>query len=368
MFTFVFRKEELFLKYNSKEMKKISILVILFCSFLSFCFSQKDIPAARSSMTVAFYNVENLFDYVNDSAADDEEFLPDSPKNWNGEKYQKKINDLAKVVSSLNTRELPAIIGLAEVENEKVLRDLAQSQKLRRGNYELVHYDSKDERGIDVALLYNPDEVQLVDSRPIPVTFGQDIDDLTRDILYARFKADDNNTYHVFVNHWPSRSPNREDSEIKRIAAALVLRKEVDLIFNNDNSARIIILGDFNDEPTNRSLIQILNATNKRKNTYYRDLYNLMYDPHNIAGEGTITYDGNWQMFDQIIVSYSLFEKSVNYYLTFEDGKVYKDEQVISADPETGKEVISRTYSGNVYKGGTSDHLPVYIILRKDRE
>ena len=349
-------------------MKKLSILVILFSSFLSFCFSQKDIPAARNSMTVAFYNVENLFDIFDDTSISDEEFLPDSPKNWNDEKYKKKIADLGEVLSSLNPRELPAIIGLAEVENEKVIKDLSQAQKLRRGNYKTVHYDSKDERGIDVALLYNPDEVQLTDSRPIPVVFGQDIQDFTRDILYAQFKADDNNIYHVFVNHWPSRSPTREESDIKRISAALALRKEVDLIFNKDNNARIIILGDFNDEPTSRSLIQILNATNKRKNIYYRDLFNLMYDAHNISGEGTITYDGSWQMFDQVIVSHPLFEKSANYYLTFEDGKVFKDDQVIAADPETGKEGIIRTFSGNVYKGGPSDHLPVFVILRKESD
>ena len=348
-------------------MKKLSILITLLYCFISFCYPQQDIPAARNSMTMVFYNVENLFDIEDDANVDDQEFLPDSPREWNEQKYRKKIADIARVISSVNNKELPSLIGLAEIENEKVLKDLAESQKLRRGNYEIVHYDSPDERGIDVALLYDPGELQIIVSKKIPVYLSSDTSDKTRDILYASFKADDNNIYHVFVNHWPSRSPSQEESEIKRISTAITLRKEVDFIFNNDNKARIIVLGDFNDEPTNRSILQILNAADKRKNIHYRDLYNLMYYQHNMGDIGSITYKNQWQMFDQIIVSYSLFEKGPSYYLTYSDGMVYRDEDLVVKDRETGSVVLNRTYSGTDYTGGTSDHLPVYIILRKEK-
>ncbi|MBA4322222.1 MAG: endonuclease [Odoribacter sp.] len=326
----------------------------------------QDLPSAKNSLTFVFYNVENLFDIVNDPDKNDEEFLPESPMQWNAERYSKKITDLAKVLSSINEKELPALVGLAEVENQKTLEDLIASPKLKKGKYGFIHYDSKDERGIDVALLYDKDEIELLDSKAIPVVFGIDIQDATRDILYVKCKIKDDNIFHVFINHWPSRSPNEQESEIKRITAAIALRKEVDNILNFENNARIVIMGDFNDEPTNRSVMQILNAANKRKNLNYRDLFNLMYDPHNINSEGSITYRDNWQMFDQIIVSPVLLNKGTGYYLSYGDGKVYKGEEVISVNPQTKLTSPSRTYGGNSYLGGVSDHLPVYIILKKE--
>ena len=326
----------------------------------------QDLPSPKNSLTLVFYNVENLYDTFNDPKTNDDEFLPGSPKQWNEEKYKKKITDLAKVLSAINEKELPALVGLAEVENQKVLEDLVSASKLKRGKYGIVHYDSKDERGIDVALLYKTDEIEVIDSRAVPVVFGFDIQDITREILYVKCKIKDDNIVHIFVNHWPSRTPNEQDSEIKRITAAITLRKEVDNILNFDNNARIIIMGDFNDEPTNKSVMQILNATNKRKNLTYRDLYNLMYDTHNTANEGSITYNDYWQMFDQIIVSPVLLNKGTGYYLSYGDGRVFKGEEVLLTNPKTNVTSINRTYDGNSYLGGVSDHLPVYVILKKD--
>lgn len=349
-------------------MKKLSILIILLAGIINTTIAQKDIPSPRNSLTIVFYNVENLFDISNDPNTADEEFLPKSPKNWNSEKYIKKITDLSQVLSSVNSKELPAFIGLAEIENRKTVEDLASSPALRKGKYGIVHFDSKDERGIDVALLYSQDDVELLDSKAIPVSFGKDIQDVTRDILYARCRIKGDNVYHIFVNHWPSRSPNEQESEIKRVMAAIALRKEVDNILNTDNSAHIIIMGDFNDEPTNKSVFQILNATNKRKNVHYRDLFNLMYDLHNTGNEGSITYKDNWQMFDQIIVSESVLTKGSNYYVSYGDAKIFKSDQVLAKDPVSGTLSISRTYDGNKYTGGSSDHLPVFVIMQKDKK
>jgi endonuclease/exonuclease/phosphatase family metal-dependent hydrolase len=345
-------------------MKKIFTVTLFLSGFLYL--NCQDIPSAKNSLTFVFYNVENLFDVNNDPNTNDDEFLPESPKLWNVEKYKKKITDLAKVLSSINDKELPALIGLAEVENQKVLEDLVASPKLKRGKYGIIHYDCKDERGIDVALLYDKDEIEIIESKPIPVVFGFDIQDVTRDILYVKCKIKDDNIFHVFINHWPSRSPNEQESEIKRITAAIALRKQVDNILNFENDARIVIMGDFNDEPTNKSLLQILNATDKRKNLTYRDLYNLMYDQHNTSSEGSITFKDNWQMFDQIIVSPVLLNKGAGYYLSYGDGKVYKGEEVLFTNPQTKLTGPNRTYGGNDYLGGVSDHLPVFVVLKKD--
>jgi endonuclease/exonuclease/phosphatase family metal-dependent hydrolase len=190
--------------------------------------------------------------------------------------------------------------------------------------------------------------------------------DVTRDILYVKGVTNDGKTCHIFVNHWPSRTTGAQESEIKRITAAVTLRKEVDNILNYENDAKILIMGDFNDEPTNKSLLQILNATNKRKNISNRDLYNLMYDIHNTGTTGTITFQNSWQVFDQIIVSPAFLRKGDGYYLNFDDGRIYSNESMLFTNPETGFKSPDRTYGGDTYYGGVSDHLPVYVILRKD--
>ena len=345
----------------------MKIFVTVFLIIYSGLFvGAQDLPEAKNSTTVVFYNVENLFDTYDDQLTSDEEFTPESPKKWDKVKYEKKINDLAKVISLVNKNELPGIIGLAEVENLKVLEDLVNNSYLKNGNYGIIHYDSKDERGIDVALLFSKSEFKLIDSKPIPVVFGFDIVDVTRDILYVKGVTNDNNTCYIFVNHWPSRTSGEQESEIKRITAAVTLRKEVDGILNFEKDARIIIMGDFNDEPTNKSLLQILNATNKRKNINYRDLFNMMYDTHNIGTSGTIAYQNEWQMFDQIIVSPAFLKKGNGYYLNFDDGRIYCNETMLFSNPETGFKSPNRTFGGDTYYGGVSDHLPVYVVLRKD--
>jgi predicted extracellular nuclease len=347
-------------------MKKLTLSLLLAMGFFSLSFSQQDPPSAKNSLTVMFYNVENLFDTLNDSLTADEEYLPQSPKKWNSEKYTKKITDLAQVISSVNEKELPALVGLAEVENKKALEDLVSSQKLKKGKYGIIHFESKDERGIDVALLYNSNEIELLDSKSIPVSFGKDIKDAACDILFVKCRIKGDRIINVFINHWPSRTPTMEESEMKRVMAALTLRREVDNILNLDNEAAILIMGDFNDEPTNKSVFQILNATNKMRNAHYRDLYNMMYDSHNTSGTGSVTYNDVWQMSDQIIVSQSLLLKGGGYHVTYSDGKVFRNGQVLIKDPATGAQVINRTYSGDKYTGGVSDHLPVYAVMKKE--
>ncbi|MBE0676615.1 MAG: hypothetical protein IH591_18315 [Bacteroidales bacterium] len=336
--------------------------------FVTVALAAQNLPQAKSGITVAFYNVENLFDTNDDEGTGDDEYLPGSAKQWDEKRFGKKVKDIAETLGSLNKTELPGIIGLAEVENRNVLDRLVDESPLKRGKYGIVHSDSPDERGIDVALLYRPDEFTMLESRTISVVFSFLPEDKTRDILYVKGVMDDGLTYHIYVNHWPSRSGTERESEMRRFSAAAALRKDIDNILNFENDARIIIMGDFNDEPTNRSLMQVLNATNKRRNYNYRDLFNMMYDAHNEGTSGSIAWRGNWQMFDQIIVSFSILSENEGYHTGYESGQVYSSDEILFTDPETGFRGPNRTYGGDTYYGGVSDHLPIFVVFRKGLE
>lgn len=339
-------------------------LILLFL-LSAIAFGQKENFKPKKSFTIVFYNVENLFDTLDDPLTEDDEFTPGSEKNWSTERYQKKLEDISKVLSSINKKELPEIIGLCEVENRKVLEDLVKTGKLRKKDYGIVHKDSPDTRGIDVALLYRKDEFKSVSHKAIPVVFRFDSTLKTRDILYVKGKASVSGILHIFVNHWSSRREGQQQTERKRIFSSVVLRKAVDSILNFEPEAKIIIMGDFNDEPTNMSLHSVLNATNKRKNANSRDLYNLMYDKHNFENTGTYSYKGNWNMLDNLIVSQSVITDKNNYHVDYTGGKIYRDDWMMYDNPKIGELTPNKTYGGNMYFGGVSDHLPVFMVLQR---
>lgn len=318
----------------------------------------------KNQLLTVFYNVENLFDTEDDPVSQDEEFTPEGSKHWNQQRYEEKLKHLSEVLSSVSSNDIPSLIGLAEVENKQVLKDLCQTGKLRKGDYGIAHFNSSDDRGIDVALLYRPDRFTLENSRHIPLS----MDGSSRDILYVKGRLDDGMDLHIFVNHWPSRREGVQESEANRIKAAVQLRMEVDRILNADARARILIMGDLNDEPTNRSVLQMLNASNKRKNAGQRDLYNLMYDKHNSEDKGTISYRGEWQMFDHLIVSFNLIEAKKGYSLSWKSGKIYKEEYMLYDDPNVHQLLPNRTYGGDHYYGGYSDHLPVYLVFTRKEQ
>lgn len=316
--------------------------------------------------SIVFYNVENLFDTVNDPDIEDDEFTPGGSKKWDIEKYSKKLKDLSEVFYSTNKKELPEIIGLCEVENKKVLKDLIATKKLRRGNYKIVHKNSRDTRGIDAALLYRPDQFRYITHKSIPINFRYDTVDALRSILYVKGKSSENQLFHFFVNHWKSRSGGQSKTEPKRIFSAVTLRRAVDSILNFEQEAKIIIMGDFNDDPTNKSVHSILQANNKQKNAGPRELYNLMYDKHNLNNTGTYSYKGNWYMFDQIIVSQKILNDKNNYYCDFESGTVFQDKWMMYDNPKVESPTPNKTYGGDMYFGGVSDHLPVFVVLTKN--
>jgi predicted extracellular nuclease len=321
-------------------------------------------PADTLTFSVLGYNVENLYDTQDDPLTLDDEFTPSSEKKWDKEKYEKKVHDIATVLSTAIPGSLPDVMGLAEVENRKVIEDLVSEKSLTKGKYAIVHKDSPDEGGIDVAFLYKPASFTLKSFKAIPVHFPFDTI-TTRDILYVSGTTQGNELLHFFVNHWPTRGEGQAATERRRQYAAVLLRKAVDSIFNYEPEAKIIIMGDFNDEPTNLSLHGILNANNKRKNASPRELYNLMYDMHNIGNLGTYNYKGGWTMLDQLIVSQPLLHSEKGWKVTWEGGKIFRADWMMVNIAKVDGPIPDRTYSGPNYTGGVSDHLPVFMILKK---
>lgn len=330
-------------------MKRNTTLLILLLFFVS-CQSGKQL----SHVTVVNYNVENLFDTEDDKHIDDNEFLPESEKKWTPERYQKKLDDIARVLTSIDAKDLPEIIGLEEVENRGVLEDLINTSAMGKGHYAIVHQDSPDNRGIDVALLYRPAEFQLISFEVIPVDPGFK----TRDILhvYGKFKKQN---FHFFVNHWPSRIGGLEKSEPNRVVAAETLKKAVDQVLATDPTANIVIMGDMNDTPENKSLKEVLGAGMPGSPS---QLVNLMM-PLALEGKGSYYYRGSWDMLDNLIVSQSLLD-SKGFRVSPVKGHIFSQDWMNYTD-KNGNVSPNRTYGGPNYYGGVSDHYPVYFELKK---
>ena len=330
--------------------------VLIFVLPLIVFFACKNV---ETGLTVAFYNTENLFDTEDDPHKNDNEFLPGSEKQWTTERYQKKLNDIARVFSEIDTLNLPVIIGLCEIENRKVLEDLIATRRLSSGNYAIAHQESPDTRGIDVALLYRPDDFRLTGFEAIPIVFEKEPGHKTRDILHVSGTLK-KETFHVFVNHWPSRIGGENESEQDRVFVASVLKKKVDEVLSGNPSANIIIMGDMNDEPQNKSLQEILGA--KAPESKAR-LANLML-PLDQQKQGTYFYQNEWNMLDNLVVSHSLLNgkgldvKGAQGYIFRKNWMEFKNNRGVVSP--------NRTYGGARYYGGVSDHFPVYFVLMKN--
>jgi len=340
-------------------MKKLIPFILLLCLFGSMANGQKKEP----TFVVMSYNVENLFDTTDAQGFKDEDFTPPGSKNWTWERYEKKLEDLAKVISSLPGKEMPALIGLAEVENRIVLEDLVRQKGMRRVKYQIIHEDGIDPRGIECALLYDPGQFKYKGHDYIPVEDPSDPEYLYRAILHVEGRAPDGSDLHVFMNHWKSRGGGSKETEKQRMYTAITLRKQLDLLLSRDSDMKMIIMGDFNDEPTNQSIINGLSASGKRKNIIMGDRYNLFYDMHNLENKGTYNYRGNWNMLDQVIVSYSLLNQEKGLSTGYNGGAILKEEWMLYQSEQYGELLPSATYGGPNYYGGPADHLPVYVVF-----
>jgi predicted extracellular nuclease len=313
-----------------------------------------DSDTSNDELTLAFYNVENLFDTVDDPDTADEEFTPMGQKQWTEERYQDKLNKLAQVISSLDS-ELPEVVGLCEVENLKVLKDLVSTGPLAAGGYEIIHKDSPDGRGIDCALLYRKSSIQFdnIDFFTEKLPAGDRPN--TRYIVYA-VGVKGNDSLHVFVNHWPSRGGGQAETEPNRMTMAYSLKARMDNIRENSANAKIVLMGDFNDHPNDKSVRETLQASGKRD----WPMYNFMEIMHK-NGEGSYNYKGEWGALDQFIVSQALMDAPKGFSAHEGSAKIYKESYLLYTAPD-GNSSPNRTY-GKDYYGGYSDHLPVVLQL-----
>ncbi len=311
---------------------------------------------------IAFYNLENLFDTADDPQKDDNDFLPGSFKDWNEDRYLTKLEQITRSIASINEKLLPVIIGVGEIENKTVLKDLLY-QPAFNGQYNFIHHESPDHRGIDVGFLYNRNFFKVLSHERIQVVIEGDEQYTTRDILYVRgiFHRDD--VVHFFINHWPSRREGTLKSMPRRIAAAKLLYIKALAILRSDPMAKIVIMGDFNDLPVSKS-IQTYLHTKPHKNISSEQFYNLAFIPYR-KKMGSLFAKDRWLMFDQILISKGMIMgegiKIKSSRLT-----IQMDKRFLFYDRSRSIYRPNRTYSGKKYHGGSSDHLPVYVKINVD--
>mgnify|MGYP000520336849 CR=1 FL=1 len=311
----------------------------------------------NSSIRVMFYNLENLFDIYDDTLKNDESFLPEGDHHWSSYKYYEKSNNLGKTILSVGGWEGVEIIGLCEVENRKVLDDLVKKTLLKPNNYQILHKESPDKRGIDVALLYRGDKITIDTVQYINVFLGKD-QRPTRDILYTTIRTSNNARLHIFVNHWPSRYGGQMKSDPKRKMAARVVRGYVDSIMQAEPQANVLLMGDFNDEPDNESIHDVLNATADSTFKDTTTLYNLMSPIR--GNHGTHKYQGAWGVLDQFMVTKSLFQGASDLQI-MEGPFIFRPPFLMTKETKYPGWTPYRTFLGFKYMGGYSDHLPIYV-------
>ena len=319
--------------------------------------------------TIAFYNVENLFDTINDVNKNDEASPIMEIKFNRSEIYNKKVNNMARVIADIGTdlvKKSPSIVGLCEVENRNVIEDLLKDKNLKDKNYEIIHYDSPDERGIDVAMIYNEDVFKITSTKSHELIIYDNKSskrNYTRDQLVVSGLLE-GELIHLIVNHWPSRSGGEERSRAGRMAAAELNKKIIDSLQGKYKDAKIITMGDFNDDPHDDSMKKILNAKKHIKDVEENGIYNPMETILSDQGIGTNAYRDVWQLFDQILVSKPFLDKNYNSYQFYKAGVFNKSYLINKSGRYKGYPF--RSFSWGSFTGGYSDHLPPYIYLIKE--
>lgn len=360
-----------YIKFSKKILMSnmnLRFLIFILCALLSSVVDGQN-ERQYKIVTIAFYNLENLFDYEDDPITFDDDRTPEGKDHWTQAIYEAKTANMAKVIADIGaelTGTSPVIIGVCEVENRQVLEDLLNEPALVEKDYGIVHYDSPDRRGIDVALLYQK-KLFIPTNYTAHELFLYDDHDLdkriyTRDQLLVSGMLD-GEKIHVIVNHWPSRSGGEERSRPKRIKAAELNKRIIDSIFSEEPYAKIITMGDLNDDPTSKSIKDILNAKKNKENLGLKELYNPMEKMHK-KGMGTLAYRDAWNLFDQIILSSELLKQDYKTYGFYKAGIFNKN--YLQTPRGQYKGYPFRSFA-NGYTGGYSDHFPVYIYLIKEK-
>lgn len=320
-------------------------------------------------VSIGFYNLENLYDTINQDNVNDEEFTPEGTRGYTAKVFKDKLSKLSDVISILSTDitpDGPAILGVAEIENRSVLEALVQQPKLASRNYKIVHYDSPDLRGVDVGLLYNPKYFKETYSEAlfVPLKGDEGKGYFTRDVLYVEGYLSNEKVF-IFVNHWPSRRGGEEASAPGRALAASIAKHKIDSVTAIDPNAKIVLMGDLNDDPISPSVTSVIGARGKKEEVRSGGMFNPWMDPYK-KGIGTLAYQDAWGLFDQILISYGWLDKNQKGY-HYHKAEIFNREFMVQ---KTGKYkgYPMRTYDGNRYNGGYSDHFPTYIILAKPVE
>lgn len=344
------------------------ILVLLSIQLTFFNFFAQEKRDYQIS-TIAFYNVENLFDTEDNPETFDDDRTATGKDVWNEEKYQKKIDNISHVLSEIGcdvNPEPPSVIGLCEIENRKVLEDLTAHPSLSGYNYGIIHFESQDERGIDVALLYRKQHFVPLDSKSRRLIIYEAENpskrDYTRDQLVVTGLLN-NEEMSFIVNHWPSRGGGEARSAYKREKAALLNKRIIDSLVRTEPNARIISMGDFNDDPTNKSFKKILKTEGDKKALSENSLYNPMENMLK-NGNGSLAYRDSWNLFDQIFMTSNLVNNPNQEYEFYKAG-IFNKPYLITQNGQF-KGYPFRTYGYSGYEGGYSDHFPVYIYLIRE--
>lgn len=347
-------------------MKQMSFNIgMLALLFLAFSWSGNAQEKAYKVACVGFYNLENLFDIEDDPNVRDEDFTLEGRYTWGEEKYTNKLHNMAEVIADLGTSVSPdglAVLGVCEVENKGVLEDLVKEDKLKDRDYKIIHYDSPDRRGIDVGLLYQEKYFKPTKTVSYQLNFKNDPEYFTRDQLIVSGEMDGDKVSFI-VAHWPSRSGGQMKSEPRRIEAAQLGRHIIDSLLNDDPNAKIILMGDLNDDPIDKSVKEYIRAKSKISKMKTGDLYNTMYKKYK-QGDCTLAYRDAWNLFDQLIISEGLTSEDASSYV-FHQSYVYSKEYLKQKEGNY-KGYPKRTHAGGKYLNGYSDHFPVFLVLKKE--
>ncbi len=315
----------------------------------------------KQTIQIAFYNMENLFDTLDTPNKIDEEYLPGSKINWNTEKYQNKLANMSASILAINEGKGPAVLGMCEVETEIALKDLCKQLAKSGQVYNSVFFEGQDERGIDVALIYKPSFLKLIGKHSYSIDPSSIGGDHTRNVLLAQLQTKKGDKMNVLVNHFPSRREGQLESEFKRIAVAAKLKNLCDSIGKTTTNATIIVMGDFNDHPNDKSMAEILSGKLNLDEVGNTDFYNPFWKLH-LDGLGTHKYKGEWGVLDQILVNSNGLKNKKGIVYKMQSAKIIKNDFLLETE-EKYKGNPKRTFAGSKYLNGYSDHLPVSIEL-----
>ena len=334
------------------------------CQETEFKQYEESIKSSRSDedFRIAFYNCENLFDLKDDSLKRDEDFTPEGSYKYTYDRYKKKSNGIAKTIAALGGWRPAEIVGLCEVENYWVLEGLTKFSPIENIGYQIIHQESPDRRGIDIACIYDPQRFNLILYKYFRVRFPFDPSRTTRDILYVKGIAANTDTLHLFFNHWPSRYGGQFASEPSRIFVADLLKSKVDSLNERFQNPLIVIAGDFNDEPDDLSMSDHLKVKNPANEYSNDNLVNLMFPVK--FKYGTHSFAGEWGVLDQFIVSATLLQTNNNKIWTKPNFVGIFNAPWLLKKNAANNDVPHRTFQGPAYKGGYSDHLPIFLDLR----